>query len=1043
MKEKFKHQSDLLGIFAYHPLAANLLMAMLFLAGIWALGKLNTQFFPTFELETITVRVVWAGASAEDVETSLLIPLEQELRTLDYLRKMSSTAAEGIASITLEYQERSDMATAVERVKDRIAALRNLPQDAEEPEVSRVIRTEPIARLLVLGHGMDLRELRPWARQIEQELLARGVSRVDISGLPEEEMAIQIPAAVLQALGLSPAQVAERIAQSSQDLPTGTLGRGEAARQLRTAQQQRDPAGFAALPLVTDAEGRLLRLADVAHIEQRPRTGQTLVYYQGRPAVELLLQRADTGDTLESAKILQTWLAERQTSLPANLELHVLDETWNLVWQRISLLVNNGVMGLALVVITLLLFLNSRVAFWVAWGIPTAFMATLLFLWLIGGSINMISLFAMIMVLGIIVDDAIVVGEDAYTHYQSGENTLQAAEGGARRMFAPVVASSLTTIVAFVPLLLIGGTIGKILADIPWVVICALMASLLECFLILPSHLRHSFLRMGHRAPSKLRLKLEQGFNSLRDIYFRPVVTASVGNSATTLSVALAVWLLCIGLMAGGRIPFTFFPTPEGNIVYANVGFGAGTPRAQTQAFLRALEQALSATDAELGGGLVKGAITYLGEGALSGAGRGNRGDQFGALMVELMDSEKRTVRNEAFIAAWRKQMQRLPPGLETFTIYSRRGGPPGRDIEIRLLGGSAATLKIAALELAGVLEKYPGVSAIQDDLPYGPEQWLYTLTPQAQALGLTTASIGQQLRAAYDGQLAQLFQQGADEIEVRVVLPDAERGWLASLTELPLMLPDGQVMPLGNAVTFTPRRGFEAVRHAGGELAVEVTADVNQSITPSVEILAQIQAETLPDLTARYGIRYSLEGRAADQRETFADMQQGMLYALLMIYLILAWAFASYGWPLLVMLAIPFSLSGVFFGHWMMGMSLTLMSLFGVFGLAGIVVNDSIVLLEFYRLQRDQGVAVRAAAIAAACQRLRAILLTSLTTMAGLATLLLETSLQAQFLIPMAVSLVFGLMFSTVFVLLAMPALLSLYERFWEAPQPAAATEA
>ncbi len=1027
MKSAFKHQGDWLGTFVYHPVAANLLMVMLFLAGFWALGKLNTQFFPTFELETITIKVVWTGAAAEDVEASVLNVLEQELRTLDYLRKMTATAAEGIASITLEYAERTDMGDALERVKDRIALVRNLPQEAEAPEVSRVVRAEPIARLIVAG--LALRELRPWVRQIEQELLSRGISQIDITGLPEEEIAIQTPATTLHALGLSLAQIGDRIRQHSLDLPAGTLGRAEAARQLRTVQQQRDSAGFAGLPLLADVEGRLLRVADVASVTRRARTGQTTVTYLGQPAVELLLQRSDTGDTLNSARILQTWLDTRRDAFPASLQLQVLDETWNLVWQRIALLLSNGAMGLALVVLTLLIFLNGRVAFWVAWGIPTAFMATLFFLWLIGGSINMISLFGMIMVLGIIVDDAIVVGEDAYAHHQQGENTLQAAEGGARRMLAPVLASSLTTIVAFVPLLLIGGAMGKILADIPWVVICALLASLLECFLILPAHLRHTFLRMGHQEPGRVRRWLERQLTNLREVRFRPWVTAAVTHSGLTLSIALAAWLLSIGLMVGGRVPFTFFPTPEGNIVYANVGFVAGTPRADTAAFLEQVQQALMATDQQLGGGLVNGAVIYLGEGAFSGAGRGNRGDQFGAVMVELTDSEQRSVRNETFLAAWKAKVQ-APAGIETLTFYSRRGGPPGRDIEIRLSGARVESLKAAALELATALEKYPGVSAIQDDLPYGQEQWLYQLTPQALALGLTADSVGRQLRDAYDGHLVQLFQEGADEIEVRVVLPESERSALSGLLQLPLLLPGGDSLPLANAVTFSPRRGFEAVRHAQGTLAVEVTADVNQSIMTSAEILAQVQAEVLPVLAQRHGLSYSLEGRSADQRETFADMQRGMLYALLMIYLILAWTFASYGWPVLVMVAIPFGVGGIFFGHWVMGMPLTLMSLFGAFGLAGIVVNDSIVLLEFYRLQRAQGLPVVVAAIEAACQRLRAILLTSLTTIAGLTTLLFERSLQAQFLIPMAVSLVFGLIFSTLFALLVMPALLSRYEQ-------------
>lgn len=1021
------HRSDLLGLFAQHRVAANLLMLLMILSGIWALAKLNTQFFPSFTLDVISVRVVWRGAAAEDVETGITIPIEQALRSADELREISSTSADGIASITLEYHEGADIDRALEKVRQEIASLRNLPLDAEEPEIVRVVHYEPVARLLVSGPG-DPAELRPLVRRFEAELLARGIAKVDITGLPKEEIAIQIPSARLAELGLTLDEVAARIDARSVDLPAGTVGRDDAARQLRSLDQRRGEQGFAELPLVVDAGGRLLRLGDVAEIERRPLDGQVAVEYQGRAAVELLLSRAEHGDSLKSAEILDAWLAEVRPRLPPGVEVQPYDQAWQLIEDRILLLVENGGSGLLLVMLILFLFLNGRVAFWVTVGVPIAFLATLALMYLAGGSINMISLFALIMALGIIIDDAIVVGEDALAHYQRGEPSLTAAEGGARRMLAPVMASSLTTIAAFLPLMLVGGPMGKIMFAIPFVMICVLIASLIECFFVLPGHLRGAFHHIHHRAPGRLRARLDDGFARFRDRRFRPLVTRALAHRGATLAAAAAMMIVCVGLLAGGRVGFHFFPTPEGSVIYANVAMAAGTPRERVDDLLRELEHSLLETDRALGGGLVANHVIYRGQSTAAGGGFVRGGDRFGLITVELISPERREVRNREFIDAWRARAP-AAAGLENFTISERQAGPPGRDIDVRLTGADATRLKAAALELAETLKAVTGVRAVEDDMAYGQEQLIYALTPRGQALGLTTEEVGRQLRAAFDGRLVQLFQQGADEVEVRVRLPDAERDRLATLNQLTLALPDGGRVPLDSVVQLRARQGFEALRHDQGRLAAHVTAEVDTARTGPDAVLAALRADVLPELRAKYGVDWSFAGRAEDQAETFADMRLGLLFGLALIYVVLAWVFASYGWPLVVMAAIPFGLVGAVTGHWLMGLDLTLLSLFGLFGLSGIVVNDAIILVMFYRELRGQGMAVHEALVEAACRRLRAVLLTSLTTIAGLTPLLFETSLQAQFLIPMAATICFGLMFSTVLVLLVIPVLLSLHE--------------
>ncbi len=1020
----FAHRNDLIGRFAQHKVAANLLMAIMVLAGFWALNNLNTQFFPNFEVEVVTVRTLWQGANAEDVERAVTVPLEQALRSVDGLDRMTSTSAENVSLISLEFPEGTDMGEATDRVEALVNTVRNLPSDTERPQVTHVIRYEPVARLLV--HGPDnIDELRPLARQFERELLAAGIAQITITGLPEEEIAIQLPQASLDALNLSLSQASARIAAESRDLPAGSVGRDEAGRELRAVSQQRDPLGFARLPLITDAEGQLVRVGDVAQVERRPRPDQVAVSYQGKPAVELQLQRSPTADSLASAAIMQDWLAKTRPTLPPNVALTVYDESWQLIEDRIMLLIKNGLGGLVLVVAILFIFLNGRVAFWVTVGIPVSFLATLAVVYLIGGSINMISLFALIMALGIIVDDAIVVGEDALTHYQTGENSLQAAEGGARRMFAPVMSSSLTTIAAFIPLLVIGGIIGKILHDIPVVVICVILASLVESFLVLPGHLRHSFLRMHHAPPGRFRQRWDNAFARFRDGRFRRLVTLAVDYRWVTLSGAAAAVILTIGLLVGGRLGFVFFPNVEGNIVIASAQFVAGTPPDRVHDYIRHVEQGLYATDKAFGGGLVRAVAVLDGQGAASGGRQGQRGDQFAMVQVELVPSDTRDVRNEQFLAEWRKHVP-VPPGLENLTLTSRRGGHPGRDLEIRLTGPDTEQLKRAGEALSAALKGVAGVHGVEDDMPYGPQQWVFRLTPLAEAHGLTVAEVGRQLRGALDGYLTQIFNQGEEEIEVRVMLPDSERHRLAALRDFTFVLPSGERMPAGSALQLRERRGFKAIRHAEGLRAVTILADVDTTQNNANQIRSQLRTDILPGIVARYGVNWEYTGRAEDQRETARDMKAGALVALAMIYIILAWVFGSYGWPLVVMAVIPFGLVGAVVGHWVMGIDLTILSMFGLFGLAGIVINDSIILVVFYKQLREQGMAIRDAVIAASCQRLRAVLLTSLTTIAGLTPLLFETSLQAQFLIPMAVSISFGLAVSTVLVLIVVPVLLA-----------------
>ena len=1036
-----RRRRGVIGFFVHHRVAANLVMLVMLLGGVLALTRMNMQFFPTFALDVVSVRVVWSGASAEDVEQGITDPLEQRLRSIDGLKKMTSTSAQSVSSITLEFHEGTDPMQALDDVNQQVDEFTNLPADAEEPQVTRVERYEPVARLLVYGN-VNRSELRALSYRFEDELLEQGIDRVEITGLPEQQISIDVPVERLESLGLSLEQIADRVASISRDLPAGMMAQQDATRELRAVEQRRSAQAFEDIPVLS-GDRIQLRLGDIAIIRQEARDNQITLSRNGHPAAELVLQRAENGDSLESAQVLEKWLEQTRPTLPPSLTLEVYDQSWQLLNDRISLLVNNGLGGLVLVVCLLYLFLPGRVAVWVAIGIPTAFLASMAVLWGIGGSINMISLFALIMALGVIVDDAIVVGEDADAHARMGEASVYASEGAAKRMVWPVLASSLTTVAAFMPLLVVGGVIGNILGDIPTVMICVLVASLLECFIVLPAHLRHAFVPKTRARPegaperpsgnpiTRLRTGFEQKFDRFREGPFRRLSQKSLEHRGVTLAGALALALVTVGLLAGGRLGFNFFPTPEPSIFYANASFVAGTDERTVEQFLQDMRQGLAETEEALGGDLVLHAVTQ--EGATLGAGgRSRTGEELGSMFIELVPSDQRSVRNPQFINEWRNRLS-LPAGLDNLSISERQAGPPGRDVNVRLTGDDAEALKAAAEALSQALSTLPGVLDVEDDMPWGREQLIYQVSPYGEALGLTTADLGRQLRAAFDGRIAQIYQDGRDEVEVRVQLPQDQRERLSTLSQLTVRVPDGRFVPLTQVMNLDHRQGFEALRHADGKLAVEVTSGLKTQVSTTDQILDSLQAEALPEIASRYNVRYSFEGRAADQRETLADMQTGLIIGLGLMYVVLVWVFASWSLPVIVMAIIPFALVGALLGHWLMGLQLTILSLFGLFGLSGIVVNNAIILVAFYNQQRQKGLGITEALNEAAVQRVRAVLLTSLTTIGGLLPLLFETSLQAQFLIPMATSIAFGLGLSTMLVLLVIPALLSWVEQFRE----------
>lgn len=1003
--------------FIRHPVAPNLAMLTMILLGLWATGQLARQLLPTFALNVVSVNVEWPGASAEDVEALITQPLEDQLISIDDLRTLDSTSSNGQSKVTLEFPQGADMTNALEQAKDVVAQIRNLPASSEDPRITLLSRTEPVSRLLIAGPALE--QLRPLVKRIERELRANGMARFEVTGLPEEEIAIELAADRLIDLGLSLNDIAAQVGQASTDVPAGSVGDVDMARQLRSTDQQRSVTGFANLTVAGNESGRLLKLGDIAEIKRRWKDDQALIFANGQPAVEITIRRSESEDAIDVAEKLLAWVETAQPTLPPNVEIIAFDEVWKVVDERIGLMISNAFSGILLVIVVLYIFLNGRVAFWVAAGIPVSVLAALVALWLFGGSINVMSLFAFIMTFGIIVDDAIVVAEEAVTLYQQGAGPAAAAERAAVRMFAPVTAASLTTIAAFLPLMAIGGTTGSILFAIPLVVICVIIASLIECFIVLPGHLRVSLQGTAVNQPSKLRRTVDVAVNRFRDEYFRRWCTWSVTHRGTTISLAFAGIILTIGLLAGGRIGFAFFPQPEGTTVTANVRFVAGSPDERADAFLNKAEVALRKVEADSGDPFITLIIKKVGTDI-----RGSSGSQLGHIIAEITPGDQREISNAEIVSAWRRSLK-LPPGLESFLVIGSQSGPPGSDIDVKFSNQNIDNLKAAALELQEVLREIKGVSGIRDDTSYGREQLIFELSPTGTALGLTSQQLGEQLRTAFEGNLVQIFQDRGEEVEVRVRLAGDERDSLRTLETLPVLLPDGETTALANVARLKYDRGFDSLKHSAGLLAVSVTADVDFSQNNANAIRGRLARDVLPRLTNDYGVSWAFAGDAASQSESVGSISLALPLALLAIYIILAWVFASYVWPFAVLSVIPFGLVGAIFGHWLLGFDVSMLSIFGFFGLSGIVINDSIILVVAFKQLRQQGLSAAEAAIEAGCRRLRAVLLTSITTVAGIMPLLLETALQAQFLKPMVISISFGLIFGTFIVLFLLPAFL------------------
>ncbi|AVX05511.1 efflux RND transporter permease subunit [Maritalea myrionectae] len=1005
---------SILELFVRHRNAANLLMILMILFGAWGVSKLNRQFFPSLEVKQIQVSMVWSGASADDIRKNMLQAIEPTVRFLDGVRSMSSQAREGSGTISLEFERDTDMRQAEAQVEAAVAGVTNLPIDAETPEVNSPKFFDPIADIGISGPFPEA-TLRFYAREIRDGLLDAGVDRVTFTGYRDREINIIVDDQKLRQLDLTTAEIAQTISQNTADRPSGSV-EGDLQAQIRALAAEIGVNELAKLELKTTSQGDKLLLGDVAQIEDGFNSDQSVGFMGGDQAIRLSVSRSATADTVESFETMNTYLEEIREVLPASLRIEVFNAAASLVEDRLALLVKNGVTGLALVLIVLFIFLDFRIAFWVAVGIPISLLMTLGVMYLTGQTINMISMFALLLTLGIIVDDAIVVGEHTATRYAMGDDRADAAIAGAGRMAAPVIAASLTTMAAFGPILLVGDVVGQILSALPMVVIAVLIASLIECFLVLPGHLSHALPKV-RKAPGMFRRNFDRGFDFFKDRIFGAVSRLSYRWRYATTAIAIALAILGGALIPAGKLGFEFFPSVEGETVSLNANFQPGVPQEDMYALIDEMGKVVEKVEKELtpeGETLIVTSFASLDV----ENGRAN-------IQIYLTPSEQRSVRTREIGAAIRQQLPRFA-GVDRIGVREPRGGPPGRAIDVEFTGADTATLKAAAEDLSAVLEGFDGVQDINDTLNYGKPELVLELTPRGSALGFNIDSLGSQIRDAFEGRVARRVAAEDEEITIRVER-DGENEGTSALRNLWVRSPAGNFVPLLEVVDLSERQGFNRIVREEGKTTVRVIADTDNNIISGPEVITRLEQDYMGAIVAEHGVNYSFGGTQAEQNAAFGDLRLGGLIALGIMYVIIAWIFASYFAPLAVMLIIPFGVVGAIWGHFIMGYSLTIISVMGLLGLAGILVNDSIVLVSRLQERLEEGDSLYEAATGASRDRLRAVLLTSLTTIGGLTPLLFETSLQAQFLIPMAITIVFGLGLATALVLFLVPAFIGI----------------
>lgn len=1009
---------------AQNSVSANIIMVILLAGGLTSAFRIKQEFLPDSQLDAVSVSVPYPGASPEEVEQGILLSVEEAVRGIDGVKKVLATASEGSGRVTIELLTGYDVNKVTDEVRNEVNRIRTFPIDAEKPVISAVTRKRSVLDVVVAA-DVSPSVLRELTEQVRTALLAHpGITQLDLENVRSHEIAIEIPQDKLRAYGLTLDKVSQTLARSAVELPGGGL-KTDGGEILVRVKDRRDFAReFATIPIVTTPEGTRVLLSDIAHIRDTFSETDQFNFYNGKPAVAMVVYRVGRETPLTIDKAVKGVLEELRQTMPDGVELAIRDNRSDNFRDRMQLLLKNGAMGLVLVFLLLGLFLEMRLAFWVMLGIPISFLGTFLFMPMADVSLSMISMFAFLIALGIVVDDAIVVGENIYHYHQSGMSFLDAAIRGAREIAGPVVFSILTNVVAFLPLYFVPGTMGKFFKAIPLVVCTTFIVSLVEALFILPAHLAHQSNKEKKGAIHHVQQRISKRFMRFVENTYGPFLDRVLQMRYIAFSIGLVILILTVGYVKSGRMGFELFPSVQSDTARCMYSLPYGAPVEKNLAIhdrlIAAGRKTAEEIEAEFNKPILKDMFSEI----------GRSGGHSGQINIELTGPDERPVSTQEFVDRWRKKAGNIS-GLKNIRFRDEGGGPGGGDaLTVELSHRYMNILEKASKELASELEAYqPMVRDIDDGFSPGKPQLDYRINDVGRSLGLTSSEIARQVRNSYYGSEAIRQQRGRDEVKVKVRLPKEERITEHSLEAMIVRTADGTEVPLREVAEVKRGRAYTTIDRRDGRRTVTVSADVSPR-DQAPRMLAVLTEELLPALMQHYpGLTFSFEGRQADQRESVGGLKIGLYAALLLIYMLLAIPFKSYFQPLIIMVSIPFGIVGAVLGHLLLGYSLSLMSLFGVVALSGVVVNDSLVFIDFANQKRREGLNLHDAVVAAGIQRFRPIILTTLTTFFGLTPMILETSRQARFLIPMAISLGFGILFATGITLLLLPSLTLILE--------------
>ncbi|MCS6857013.1 MAG: efflux RND transporter permease subunit [Sandaracinaceae bacterium] len=1015
---------------AQNPVAANVLMVLLLAAGLLSLPQIRQEVFPEAELDMVLIYVDYPGASPEEVEQGVILAVEEAVRGLDGVKEVRSTASEGRAVITVELMRGSDGRKALSDVQNALSRITSFPGEVERPLIALATTRGEAISLIVYG---DVEEplLRAIAEQARDELLELPeITTVELGGVRPFEVSVEIREEELRAHALRLEEIANAIRADSIELPSGSIRSENGEILLRVQARSRTAEHIRNIPIRVNRDGSLLRVGDVAKVHEGFREEDIEAFYNGKRAIMVRVYRVGDQRPIEIARRVRQYAEEKASSLPPGVQFAIWGDRSEVFAARIELLRKNAIQGLILVLVALALFLELKLAFWVAMGIPTSVIGSLFFLPAFDVTINMISLFAFILTLGIVVDDAIVVGEAIYHHRQKGKQRLQAAIDGVEEVAVPVVFSVLTTVVAFVPLIFVPGMMGKFFYHIPVVVICVLLISLFESLFILPAHLAHSV---------ESQNIFFSFFKSLQNIFqkclewfvlsiYSPAQRFATSFRYLTLSIGIAVLLLALGLVAGGRIGFTFFPKIDADIVTAKIAMPFGVSIDQTKAIERKVLQAGIQALRDLAGSqkVERGIFSMVGSTFSTGGPRPAEsvaGSHLAQVAIQLVPMDQRSFSAKQFAEKWRERIGDLP-GVDSFQIDYSLAGPSSKAIEFILSHPEPLVLEEAARQMASELARFDGVRDVDDGLEAGKPQINLRLKMSAKALGLSEFELWRQLRSAFFGIEAFRDQKGRNEFKVMVRRSKEERETLATLERFLIRTPTGGEIALSEAATIQIGHAYTKIQRVNGKRIIRISADIKEGANANA-ITDQAFKNVVPKLQSRFpSLKVDPGGDRQRQDESLAALRYGFILALVAMYAMMAVPFRSYVQPLIIMSAIPFAAAGAVFSHILLGYDLSLMSLMGMVALAGVAVNDSIVYVDATNELRKGGLSPIEAARGAGIRRFRPILLTSITTFFGLAPMIFESSVQARFLIPMAISLGFGVLFCTITTLFIVPAL-------------------